>query len=217
MLPNRRHGFTLIELLVVIAIIVILAAILFPVFAMAREKARQAMCGSNVKQLLLSVRMYTQDYDELYPPALVPAERGIHTALTLLQPYMRNTRIARCPDDPRGELDFTALGDIAPSSYSINHKVMRVPLYLTANPTHPAAGIPLSEAGVPRPTQTTLLFDAFNDGEPPKTFVRPRFRHSDGVNVGYCDGHVKWNHRSNPPRGCEVDYYSNEPNDPRLE
>jgi prepilin-type N-terminal cleavage/methylation domain-containing protein/prepilin-type processing-associated H-X9-DG protein len=63
----RRKGFTLIELLVVIAIIAILAAILFPVFARAREKARQASCQSNLKQIALSVMMYSQDYDETYP------------------------------------------------------------------------------------------------------------------------------------------------------
>ena len=64
---RRRLGFTLIELLVVIAIIAILAAILFPVFARAREKARQTQCLSNYKQLALAVQMYIQDYDGVYP------------------------------------------------------------------------------------------------------------------------------------------------------
>src|SRR5436305_1411609 len=63
-----RRGFTLIELLVVIAIIAILAAILFPVFAQAREKARQAMCLSNLKQIGNGFMMYVQDYDEIFPP-----------------------------------------------------------------------------------------------------------------------------------------------------
>ena len=66
-LTRRRRGFTLIELLVVIAIIAILAAILFPVFAQARESARKASCISNTKQLGLGVMMYAQDFDETYP------------------------------------------------------------------------------------------------------------------------------------------------------
>ena len=68
---QRRRGFTLIELLVVIAIIAILAAILFPVFAQARDKARQAACQSNLKQLGNAVSMYLQDYDETYPACLI--------------------------------------------------------------------------------------------------------------------------------------------------
>jgi prepilin-type N-terminal cleavage/methylation domain-containing protein len=71
-LRRRSGGFTLIELLVVIAIIAILAAILFPVFAQAREKARSASCLSNQKQIALAFSMYSQDYDETYPPAVDP-------------------------------------------------------------------------------------------------------------------------------------------------
>ncbi len=72
----RRRGFTLIELLVVIAIIAILAAILFPVFAQAREKARQASCISNMRQIGTSVRMYSQDYDEEFPMGTYPGPRN---------------------------------------------------------------------------------------------------------------------------------------------
>src|SRR6059036_2988021 len=104
-----KRGFTLIELLVVIAIIAILAAILFPVFAQAREKARQATCQSNVKQMSLAVKMYVQDYDQTYPPGLSPVGPGLVSALTLAQPYMKNTAIARCPSDGVGEVDFTML------------------------------------------------------------------------------------------------------------
>src|SRR5438128_2166045 len=73
---DKRAGFTLIELLVVIAIIAILAAILFPVFAQAREKARQATCLSNFKQIGLGVMMYVQDWDETYPTSRLKALPG---------------------------------------------------------------------------------------------------------------------------------------------
>lgn len=96
-----RRGFTLIELLVVIAIIAILAAILFPVFARAREKARQTSCLSNVKQLMLGLLMYVQDYDERFPnyywgegragnPNSATWFRGIY-------PYVKNTQLYQCP------------------------------------------------------------------------------------------------------------------------
>ena len=88
-----RKGFTLIELLVVIAIIAILAAILFPVFARAREKARQTSCLSNLKQLSLGAQMYSQDYDEEVMPC--------HTDATywnlLIEPYVKNTQLFQCP------------------------------------------------------------------------------------------------------------------------
>ncbi len=87
----KRRGFTLIELLVVIAIIAILAAILFPVFAQARDKARQTACLSNARQIGTATLMYTQDYDETWPSS----HWGIY--FLLVQPYAKNKEIWRCP------------------------------------------------------------------------------------------------------------------------
>ena len=98
----RRAGFTLIELLVVIAIIAILAAILFPVFARAREKARQTTCTSNLKQIGLAVHMYAQDYDGLLPlanqyPAPPPPADATHQGppgiQDVIEPYTKNQQI----------------------------------------------------------------------------------------------------------------------------
>jgi prepilin-type N-terminal cleavage/methylation domain-containing protein/prepilin-type processing-associated H-X9-DG protein len=109
---RRRLGFTLIELLVVIAIIAILAAILFPVFAQAREAARKATCQSNLKQLGNAVLMYVQDYDEVYPPPtgtglsgdfwLYPT--GGRTWLAAVQPYVKNYKIVECPSTTAADL-----------------------------------------------------------------------------------------------------------------
>src|SRR5436190_12490093 len=101
---RRRLGFTLIELLVVIAIIAILAAILFPVFAQAREKARSAQCLSNLKQVAMATRMYSQDYDEvLVPLYLYSSHPSSGTQPTgnpyllwyedLLQPYVKSSNV----------------------------------------------------------------------------------------------------------------------------
>ena len=118
---RRRRGFTLIELLVVIAIIAILAAILFPVFAQAREKARQSACLSNCKQMGSAVIMYIQDYDETFPNgsrttvwfpgpqgswASLPNNAGVDLAVgnlgSQLQPYVKNAGVFACMSDPTG-------------------------------------------------------------------------------------------------------------------
>ncbi|MFQ6132496.1 MAG: type II secretion system protein, partial [Armatimonadota bacterium] len=106
----RRAGFTLIELLVVIAIIAILAAILFPVFAQAREKARQTACLSNLKQIGLALAMYVSDNDEMYPRHSLPnsdINDGIEATYrgwvsNVLRPYTRNQKIYQCPSRHNG-------------------------------------------------------------------------------------------------------------------
>src|SRR5262249_480354 len=93
---SRRHGFTLIELLVVIAIIAILAAILFPVFARAREKARQITCVSNLKEIGAGMMLYAGDYDE----QLCNSNTGGTPSLRwrdLIDPYMKNGQVRGCP------------------------------------------------------------------------------------------------------------------------
>jgi prepilin-type N-terminal cleavage/methylation domain-containing protein/prepilin-type processing-associated H-X9-DG protein len=118
---SRFTGFTLIELLVVIAIIAILAAILFPVFAQAREKARQTSCLSNMKQIALGLMMYTQDYDERFPTTGVYDFGGNDRYWApRLTPYIKNIQVFRCPSDGGPHTD-NVQGFSGPSmSYAAN-------------------------------------------------------------------------------------------------
>ncbi len=102
-----RRGFTLIELLVVIAIIAILAAILFPVFSQAREKARQSQCTSNTRNVSMATQQYLQDYDERFPfwrtPCWVggPANMYAPPVPIAQDPYVRNRQVWKCPSTGR--------------------------------------------------------------------------------------------------------------------
>src|SRR6266849_5595070 len=122
------RGFTLIELLVVIAIIAILAAILFPVFAQAREKARQATCLSNVKQIATSYFMYAQDYDERYTQNRYDNGANHYTWKLAILPYVKNHAVFQCPSNaynkipgPKDILSVWVEGkDGVPRSYAMN-------------------------------------------------------------------------------------------------
>jgi len=121
----QNKAFTLIELLVVIAIIAILAAILFPVFATAREKARQTSCSSNLKQLGIAVLQYVQDYDEYYPAgdfvASYWAGYGPGTGwIGVLYPYVKSQGVFTCPSDTTGVPNVSDGYHLTPSSYMLN-------------------------------------------------------------------------------------------------
>jgi len=133
-LRKSAQGFTLIELLVVIAIIAILAAILFPVFAQAREKARQTSCLSNEKQIGLSLLMYVQDYDEQFPSGsklsfpngpnnLNAYVYGLGWA-GQIYPYTKSAQILKCPDDSTSQVNATAsVQALYPVSYLYNRNI----------------------------------------------------------------------------------------------
>ena len=124
---KRTGGFTLIELLVVIAIIAILASILLPVFARAREKARQTRCTANLKQIGLAADMYAGDYDEALPPLAYAAGGGMVYWNDLLAPYVKNTDLFICPShslrrtDPNYKWSYgwnRYLGGASPGAFS---------------------------------------------------------------------------------------------------
>jgi len=169
---NASSAFTLIELLVVIAIIAILAAILFPVFAQAREKARAASCLSNLKQISTGIMMYIQDYDEKMIPATWSSSAAFPDDQRkwpeLVQPYVKNWQIIRCPslaEDPFGIWN----GSTANIKWYYNW--MRWPAYginwnyLMPSPTcSPFPGLPTGLAAINQPAQTVLITDVKNVG-----------------------------------------------------
>lgn len=121
MLPRRKQGFTLIELLVVIAVIGILAAMIFPVFSRAREKARQTSCLSNIKQLTLAGVMYSQDWDGKWPPVVgggyLASDQSWASWLanwyaSALFPYVKTYALYQCPSQPSGGVTYGNFGGL---------------------------------------------------------------------------------------------------------
>ncbi len=193
--PRAVSGFTLIELLVVIAIIAILAAILFPVFARARENARRASCLSNTKQLGLAALQYTQDYDEKLPPSYNSGTGQIWSSM--IMPYVKSNQLFFCPSDSDHSLTTKSL-DADNTSYGYNWH------YLTSTPYYTSGGVSL--AAIQTVSETVLLGDSTSknaDGTP-NTHVYingapsdggsylPPPRHLEGANFCFVDGHSKW-------------------------
>ena len=165
---RRPAAFTLIELLVVIAIIAILAAILFPVFAQARESARQSSCLSNMKQFGLANTMYVQDYDETMPQTYYYVNANgvgrLHWTM-MLQPYIKNLDLFRCPSDADPTLAGSSGGfpdAQAPRiSYLPNYAVMPawdgIPVVTLAQIGTPASVIAYAEKRYKVPNSTKIL------------------------------------------------------------
>jgi prepilin-type N-terminal cleavage/methylation domain-containing protein/prepilin-type processing-associated H-X9-DG protein len=217
--PRKNAAFTLIELLVVIAIIAILAAILFPVFAKAREKARQASCLSNEKQIGLALLQYEQDYDERLPFFWYGAD-GAASDQTLnpqkykwmdaCYPYVKSEGVFNCPDDAttynyKYYKTLAAGSNLHYGSYGMN-----VMYRYDGGPRNPPSG--QSIAGIVNPATTVWVGEIVggpdaegfgwttlaNQPNPVvNTAVTPNKidalvqRHTDNANVLWCDGHAK--------------------------
>jgi len=185
-----KRGFTLIELLVVIAIIAILAAILFPVFAKAREKARQASCQSNLKQLMLAGLMYAQDYDEKLPCWTLSGlgEAARPWWFDGIMPYIKNWQVLVCPS----RSDMWGTGGV---QYGYGWA-----------PNCPAEGWPI--AMMSKPAETIWCMDSSSaDKSICRPFLRGGYnracghgdcpsgnadcRHNEMANCAFADGHVK--------------------------
>ena len=191
-MQRQRAGFTLVELLVVIGILAVLAGILFPVFARAREKARQTSCLSNVKQICLAMMMYLDDYDERFVSC-----DNFYRWYAPMYPYVKNDQVFKCPSN-RGdtvghpETDYVLNGIFAHGMSQSSFKT-------------PAGTIMVAER------ETGLPYDGYHTwpnigsqnwddltgyyaGDGHNWFVDhiAKDRHNGGSNCGFADGHAKW-------------------------
>ena len=208
-----KHGFTLIELLVVIAIIALLAAILFPVFSRARENARKTSCSNNVKQIMVGVTQYLQDYDEMFP---LRDATGVGNWPVIIMPYVKAVQLFQCPSDS-SRASMGSSPNNFHTSYIANSATAtpansfglfgRLEGIAVADVVKPADTVCITDSGylftttppyVNRsvPTTTTYLLVPATAGmtAPNATsgaYAAPSDRHLESVNVGFADGHVK--------------------------
>jgi prepilin-type N-terminal cleavage/methylation domain-containing protein/prepilin-type processing-associated H-X9-DG protein len=217
-----KKGFTLVELLVVIAIIAILAAILFPVFARARENARRASCLSNLKQMGVGIMMYTQDYDEMYPESLTT-----QAWMFTVQPYVKSYNVFACPSSDQGyggtsaSYGFSEHGYsyIQAGNYGSNFLLMKVegnvnyaplPVVNLSSVVSAASTYMIMDSGGYYADPGHALYTsgfyylpgagslgATPSGSTSTTWARfltdfNNGRHFGGVNIMFADGHAKW-------------------------
>ena len=221
----KRSAFTLIELLVVIAIIAILAAILFPVFAKVREKARQTSCISNQKQLGLGILQYIQDNDEMVPadPDNWGTPMGIGWAQSSY-PYVKAAGVYRCPDDstttPNVSYVFNAALPNSPATHghipAFNNPAKTVMLYegsgFSCDVTKMATrcspiGVILINYSTPdwvASTGKTETGWTYGRSSSSGNFASQFGRHTDGSNYLMVDGHAKWLRGSAVSSGWEA-------------
>jgi len=215
----RRKGFTLIELLVVIAIIAILAAILFPVFARAREKARQASCQSNLKQMALAARMYSQDYDERVVPMWTwGAGPGRDWFQWILYPYVKNYNLFECPSYDSVAYLAPAWANVPNSTpctsepLSIRFRTGIGKNWFRNDGSGTDAGYWndwLKDSSILWPAELVEFGDSdcivmgpHDLGQVQNFYAGTSwpggyYRHNGGMNAAFCDGHVKWMKPSN--------------------
>jgi prepilin-type N-terminal cleavage/methylation domain-containing protein/prepilin-type processing-associated H-X9-DG protein len=186
----KRNGFTLIELLVVIAIIAILAALLFPVFAHAREKARQTQCLSNLRQLGLADTLYLENWDHIFPDWLWKRE---------LFPYVNSKEVYLCPSNPIGwddpkvywkGIEVNRFDYPFPTSYGFNGMFIRGNGLVKTD---------VEDADIPEPSASILIGESRHDGPiSPMDFTQPKNsphgllnEHFGRTNFAFVDGHAE--------------------------
>ena len=227
---QRKTAFTLIELLVVIAIIAILAAILFPVFARARENARRSSCQSNLKQMGLGMLQYVQDFDETYPPVsinngLAPSQYSSSVPFAwsdALQPYIKSTQLYQCPSDEteQGTLvssDYTdyfynaLVSNTNAAVFSETSRTVLIgeansgPARITLNGCQGGNANNTTNTGGVRTCGTSSFAGRLeNYGGGTSANIAKIDRHLEGGNWAFADGHVKWYIAVSPTRTAKI-------------